>query len=35
MDAECACELTNLAKKKHLHDIETIYANDLNAIDAD
>lgn len=33
MDADCARELTNLAKKKHLHDIETIYANDLNAME--
>ena len=33
MDAECARELTNLAKKKHLHDIETIYASDLNTME--
>lgn len=33
MDAKRARELTNLAKKKHLHDIETIYASDLNAME--
>ena len=35
MDAERARELTNLAKKKHLHDIETIYASDLSAMERD
>lgn len=33
MDAECARKLTELAKKKYLHDIETIYASDLNAME--
>lgn len=32
MDADRAKQLTKLAKKKHLRDIETIYASDLNAM---
>lgn len=35
MDAELARELKNLAKKKHLHGIETIYASYLNAMARD
>lgn len=33
MDADCAKQLTKLAKKKHLRDIETIYSSDLNAME--
>lgn len=33
MDADRAKQLTKLAKKKHLRDIETIYVDDLNAME--
>lgn len=33
MDAYRAKQLTKLAKKKHLRDIETIYIDDLNAME--